>query len=211
MGLTQVEWRGWLAGYVVCRWDGLMLGMLAAVIVRHYRARQWLSAHKNLLRWGLLLFIFSAALVLYFGLGRYDSFDMNVIGYTWLGCGALLLVLSAVLQASPRLSGWLRAPYLRRLGRISYGIYLYHQLVLGLCHGLLLGQRPVILKVSDGLVTLLALGLTWLLATLSWEFFERYFVSKGAVIRYDTPFRLWRGMGSFVRRPLLHRSGVDTG
>lgn len=183
--LAQTAWPGWLSAYVLCRWDSLLLGVMGAMAIREVAVRDWLRAHPETLRWGLLVFLLSLAFVLSLGRGAYHSFDMMFLGYTWLAGGALVLLLAGVLQSSPRLSGWLRVPWLGRLGRISYGVYLYHQLVLGLCHGLLLRQFPRISSVADGLVTLLALGLTLLLAGWSWEHFEKGFIDRAHAVRYD--------------------------
>jgi peptidoglycan/LPS O-acetylase OafA/YrhL len=153
--------------------------------IRDAAVRRWLWTHPRVLRWSLLVFMLSMAFVLSLGCGAYNSFDMMFLGYTWLAGGALVLLLAGVLKSSPRLSGWLRAPWLGRLGKISYGVYLYHQLVLGLCHRMLRHQFPQIATIADGMVTLLALGLTLVLAEWSWKYLERGFIDRAHSVRYD--------------------------
>lgn len=185
--LSYTVWPGWFAGYVVCRWDSLLLGVLGAMLLRNEKSNQWLRTHPGALRWSLLMFLLSIAVLVSMRLASFHSHRMNVLGYTWLGCGALILLLAGVLQSSQRLSAWLRTPWLRRLGTISYGVYLYHQGVLGLCHGLLRGHGPEIRTVGDGLATVLALGITLVLAVVSWEFMEKHIVAKARAVRYEDP------------------------
>ncbi len=73
----------------------------------------------------------------------------------------------AVISACTLNDGWLlilTAP-LRYLGTISYGIYLWHSLVLFALRPVLLGDAP---RACRWIV-----GLTLLLASLSWHFFEK--------------------------------------
>jgi hypothetical protein len=75
-----------------------------------------------------------------------------------------------------------------RLGTIAYGVYLLHQGMLGLTHGLILHQEPGIEGVDDALVTLFALVLTLTLATLSYNYFEKRIVQMGHAFRYQEAY-----------------------
>ena len=77
------------------------------------------------------------------------------------------LVCSAVLAPASWLGRLLAAEPLGALGRVSYGVYLFHVPVLGLCRRLLpgLAERPELLAP-------LALALCWPLAALSHRYFE---------------------------------------
>lgn len=71
-------------------------------------------------------------------------------------------------------------------GSISYGLYLIHQPVAGLLHGLLLGTRPDTATVEQTLVTIAALVISVGLAWLSWKFFESKIVQIGHRWKYTT-------------------------
>jgi peptidoglycan/LPS O-acetylase OafA/YrhL len=67
----------------------------------------------------------------------------------------------------------LRAPLLRFVGRISYALYLVHQPVAGVLHGLILDARPDIRGIAPLTVTLLSIAVSIGLATASWRWIER--------------------------------------
>jgi peptidoglycan/LPS O-acetylase OafA/YrhL len=74
--------------------------------------------------------------------------------------------------------GWaklrfLRSRLLRSLGAISYCLYLVHQPVNGLLHGLILGERPDIATAPQILVTCFAVIVSISIAALSWFALEQ--------------------------------------
>lgn len=77
------------------------------------------------------------------------------------------LVGSVVLAPGSWLGRWLTLSPLRALGRVSYGVYLFHVPVLGLLRRLLPG-----LSEQPGVLFPLGLGLSWALATVSFRHFE---------------------------------------
>ncbi|MGD0902845.1 MAG: hypothetical protein ABR924_07875, partial [Terracidiphilus sp.] len=86
-----------------------------------------------------------------------------------LGC---VLTLVAFLGVSPRLlPGW--AVY---LGRISYGLYVYHRFAAYLTGKLLIGHLASFKSPIYLLKGVLALGLTVLMAALSYRYFETPFL-----------------------------------
>jgi peptidoglycan/LPS O-acetylase OafA/YrhL len=66
-----------------------------------------------------------------------------------------------------------RANWLRWFGRISYCLYLVHQPVNGLLHGLLLNETPGIGTAAAVAVTLFAAALSIGIAAASWYWLER--------------------------------------
>jgi peptidoglycan/LPS O-acetylase OafA/YrhL len=74
--------------------------------------------------------------------------------------------------------GWaklsfLRSRLLRSFGAISYCLYLIHQPVNGVLHGLILGGRPDIATASQILVTCTAVIVSISIAALSWSALEQ--------------------------------------
>ena len=93
-------------------------------------------------------------------------------------------LLIAFLGTEPRLGRWLRTPFLVWFGQLSYGIYMFHQPVSGLLHGFIRHEAPQIRTFSDAGVTVLALGLTLLLAMLSFRFLESPILQFGHRFKY---------------------------
>jgi peptidoglycan/LPS O-acetylase OafA/YrhL len=130
---------------------------------------------------GLLL----GVIALYVGGAWLYSPSMIGPGYTWIAAFYLCLLLKAILQPNSWVARIARLSGLRYLGRISYGVYLLHQIIAGLTHGLL-GQQPPQLKgMGDYLLTLLSLVLTLVVASLSWHWFERKLVARGHRLQYQ--------------------------
>jgi len=73
----------------------------------------------------------------------------------------------------------LRAGPLRYLGKISYGFYLYHVIILVFLHALILKRLPWIGDVRGQCVTALALIATLVASTASFYLIERPFQDVG--------------------------------
>ena len=127
-------------------------------------------------------------LLLYFkhGLG---SVAMTRAGYTIVAMlAACLVVCGALLRGSP-IARLLRNAVFVRFGVISYGVYLLHQPVSGLLHQILRGQVPRMASGTDAAVTLLAFGVTVVLAHFSWRWLESPVIRRGHTMRYQADRR----------------------
>jgi peptidoglycan/LPS O-acetylase OafA/YrhL len=94
-----------------------------------------------------------------------------ICGYALAALGCVLLLL-AFLGVSPKLlPGW--AIY---LGRISYGLYVYHRFAAYITSKLLIGHLASFKSPLYLLKGVLALGLTFLMAELSYRYFETPFL-----------------------------------
>jgi peptidoglycan/LPS O-acetylase OafA/YrhL len=94
------------------------------------------------------------------------------------------LILAAFIDARSGLGRLLRFPVLVWFGQRSYGLYLFHEAVSGLCYGLLCHSVPEMRTLVDAGVTVLALVVTLLLAELSYRFFEGPILVFGRKFRY---------------------------
>jgi peptidoglycan/LPS O-acetylase OafA/YrhL len=187
--LLMLHPHGSMASYVLlpARADALLLGVLAAWALKHAGARRVLARHTRTLYAALVPLVVGAAFLASRGPGigpDMAAWTMTLVGLSWLAVLYVAILLLVLLHPSGPI-GWLaRLSWLRALGTISYGVYLFHQIILALSHTLLLGQEPTIASIRDLLPTLLALTLTLGLATLSWRAMERPIVHWGRAHRY---------------------------
>jgi peptidoglycan/LPS O-acetylase OafA/YrhL len=166
-----------------CRADSLLLGVLAAFAVRVPAVLEDLKSNSRRLYWVLGALLCGVAVI---GFGRQPSVSvfMSVFGYAWLAAFYLVVLLICVVEKNGVVSWVCRNSLLRKLGVISYGVYLLHQPMSGLCHGFLRGAAPRITDLNSGTVTLLALFSTLALAKLSFVFFEKPIIGLGHTYRY---------------------------
>jgi peptidoglycan/LPS O-acetylase OafA/YrhL len=167
--------------YVVTpfRMDSLFLGVLAALVVRRVSLRALLQERKWILRSAFLLLL--VMVVLFVAEGK---LVWRAPQYSVLACFYTVLLLIAVIESGSLHLGIFRFPPLRFLGLISYGLYLFNMPILWLCHGLALGARPSLNSGIACAVTLISLIVTIALASISYLFFERRFLSLGHSLRY---------------------------
>jgi peptidoglycan/LPS O-acetylase OafA/YrhL len=166
------------AGFVLmpARADALLMGVGCAWAIRQRNLRQ-IFAEYVLWGYGLLVLLGAAALL---ALHRWP----NSAGLSSLACIYTLLTLIAVTEERGPLTRLLRLTALQGLGKIAYGIYMFHQGVLGLAHGLFLNQPPQLRTLTDLAVTTLALLGTLALAGLSWSYLERPVLALGRSVKY---------------------------
>jgi len=104
------------------------------------------------------------------GLGTFAAFNNSLKG-TLIGDPLVPLACAAILIGFIDLP--LRSPVLQYLGKISYGLYVYHLLGVLLVDNLLPGDRSGV----RALVRLaLALGITTLIAAVSYQVVEKPFL-----------------------------------
>ena len=116
-----------------------------------------------------------AALVLVLVTASHPAADISGWPRLAIQWSLAALVASCVVQERHALSAPLRLPLLRRLGVVSYGVYLYHLLVAHFVEGAL-NRVGLLSHASSFAGTLLA---TWLVAELSFRLFEsRFLVHK---------------------------------
>jgi peptidoglycan/LPS O-acetylase OafA/YrhL len=111
------------------------------------------------------------------------SFAFASFGYTWVALFFLSLLLLAVTQRG-FVSRLFRFRPLTELGILAYGLYLFHEPVLGLVYGLAGKASPKLLGLSTIGLTLLSGLLVFALARLSWLYFEKPLVNRGHRYQY---------------------------
>ncbi len=169
------------------RSDSLLSGAALALLVRWPPFLAAVQRHRRrvLALFGLLL---AGAALMTWRPALFGAFN-----HFWLAGLFAVLVLIAFAGLEPRIVGWLRLPFFVWFGQLSYGIYMFHQAVSGLTHGLLRQSAPQMQKPADLGVTALALGATLLLAWVSYRFFEKPILRIGHRYQYDHPTKSAEG------------------
>lgn len=164
------------------RADSLMAGALLACFVRRpgfmeaiIAGRRWLYTVFWILLGGAVATIFITA-----------RFPFNLtFTFFWLAFLYTTLVLIVLVDRE----GWIASIFRQRmlvwLGAVSYGVYLFHQAVNALLHGLIRYLPPTIMEWEGLAVTCLALIITLVLAGFSFRYFERPVINYGHRYRYD--------------------------
>jgi peptidoglycan/LPS O-acetylase OafA/YrhL len=176
-----------------CRAEGLLLGVLCAWLVRNAKILEWVKSRRD---WLFLIFIVLLCGMVYLNvfaarLGwerSINSFEMISFGYSWISLFYAFLLLMVVTSQTGPFAFVMRMPLLRRLGIISYCIYLIHLAINNFAHELVFGKSGTALNhLSDGIVTLAAFALTLGLAALSWKFLEKPVINWGHSFLYGNP------------------------
>jgi peptidoglycan/LPS O-acetylase OafA/YrhL len=164
--------HGFAAAYMLmpARADALMLGVLAALAVRDRRIRAFCERRRGVL-YGMVGTLSLGVLGMAFGHELVGSPGMVLFGYSLLALlYVTVLVLAVTVREDELVGRLLRSRPLRSTGVLAYGLYLMHLPVVGLT-SLVVGPQSLV-----GAVALVA---TFLLAWLSWKYFEEPFVRRG--------------------------------
>lgn len=153
--------------------DNFAIGIALALIKIQWPEHKWLAQNSRVfVIWLVIALVLSAFWWIVFWPKKYYWIypDMIVFWRTLLAAasGAWL----AVFITCPRQTDWISGP-LRYLGRISYGIYLWHMPIL-------LALKSV-LGANQSLLLVWVLSATLLMAALSWHAFEQRLSKLGSV------------------------------
>lgn len=162
-----------------CRMDALMFGVLASCVIRDEAAlnffRRWRVAFDVAV---LILFVMA------FDIPGHRFVDPR-LHYSLRGIIGAYCILRIFLVDGGWFRTALRWRFLVNLGLISYSLYMYHQAVNGLVHGLLFGAAPAMMSVRQLLTGIFVIAVSACLAALSTRYFELPFRRKGRAFRYS--------------------------
>jgi peptidoglycan/LPS O-acetylase OafA/YrhL len=182
------------------RMDSLALGALAAIL---YRNRSWLA---SLDRWLVPVGAAAAAAVAGFcvaaGSTSGDTVLMQRFGFTLIGVACTCVVLRCASRSGSGdlLSRLMGSKPLRRLGTVSYGLYLLHYafyMALGPAMASLERRIPLPPAIHTLLMISIGGSLSYLAAEASWRLLEQRILS----LKRNWPYR--------YRQPAVAAGGID--
>jgi peptidoglycan/LPS O-acetylase OafA/YrhL len=166
-----------------CRADALAMGMLAAVAWRT-AAKDWLLRQTFLLKTISGVLVVGALAMTKWMPGPRTTLEAAV-QYSWIALLYTSILLIALLDSRGLVARASRWKFLRECGRVSYCFYLIHLGILGVCHWIFFRTLPHIDDLRGFGVTLLAAGLAWTIAQLSWRYLEKPLIERGHATRYN--------------------------
>src|SRR6185312_694787 len=111
--------------------------------------------------------------------GNLMHLGMHELGFLWLAIFYLALILLALTTSNRWIKGFFKARALTWLGTISYGVYIIHRPIAWVFYILFGNGTPRLSTMRDLAITALALIISFLVASLSWRFFESPLVAWG--------------------------------
>jgi peptidoglycan/LPS O-acetylase OafA/YrhL len=143
--------------------DLLLSGVMLVLVHRRYDLRRHLTAIRVL----PLIGITTLALI-----SNFISRELLLIVCGSISSLAIACFMLGIFYGSPEGDRY-RGKFLRFIGQISYALYLVHQPVSGLLHGLILNAAPDINSPAAIAVTALSIAASIGIATASWRWFEK--------------------------------------
>lgn len=193
--LREVLYRFTPASYMYwntlmpCRADTFAVGMLAALAWRSDKFRSFLSIRKRSL-YTVLIFLLCGCLIMLKYFPGTSTHITAIWGFSWLAFFYVTLLLTVLVDPRGKLGWVMRLGWLRKVGGISYCLYIVHVTIDGILHAALLQDRPTIATLPGLGVTILAAALSFGIALLSWNYFEGPIVQRGhryAYTKVDGP------------------------
>lgn len=179
--LFRSLYSSWIPGYVLinCRMDSLSCGILVAYLVNTNDLN--VLIHKYYFHLIiLLLVVVTICSSLYF---LYN--DLGPAKQTLFSIFFSVLLIFSLHQKDSLFRAFLRNNLLCWIGTISYSLYLFHYLILGLFHYVISGNTFIgIQTIKDVWVSLAALATTLLFSWVVFKKIETPFVIYGKRYRY---------------------------
>ena len=151
--------------------DGFAWGALLSILIRGDHGKKMLHQNRQLFGIGFLALVLSFGLF-YFQEGSYVSSASNpfvsTLGFTAVDMFGMSLVL-LLLRPTSFIAKLFELKPVRRLGVVSYGFYVFHDLLHGLYSDI---GRVLAPRHSQTITAVIALAFTWIIAELSFRFYE---------------------------------------
>lgn len=165
---TNILWRA----------DALLSGLLLAILVRNKALMEVLRSRRKFFDICFLA-LFATTWIIQ------PPPNQSIYVYSWMSLLSTLFILAAVIDKEGGIAKALRSSFLVWFGNRSYAIYMFHQLICGLIHGLFGNGTPSIDTSYGFILTLAALGFTLLLSDISYHTYERWFLNYARRFSYE--------------------------
>jgi peptidoglycan/LPS O-acetylase OafA/YrhL len=166
-----------------CRADSLAVGMLVAILWRKPRSHSWLQNNPLTIYLAVGVFL-TGVVLLEVSSPSHHSIAMQSVGFSWLAIFfGLILILILVSPRGP-IASVARMSWLHELGRVSYCLYIIHQVVNLFCHAILQPTRDSAVRWEVLAVPTVAIVLSYGIARLSWTFLEQPLLHRGHTFKY---------------------------
>lgn len=169
----------------IFRLDGLCAGGVIALLFRNRELRQQIELFRSLIaraQFACFLFIPVFLICLHSDAAR----TMYYWGHTYLTLLYSLVLVTVLLRHNTNASRLLSTTRLRQLGAISYSVYLFHPLIIGLVF-LCFRKREELASMTDATLLLVALLLTLGICSQLYSLVERKCVALGHRLKYSEP------------------------
>jgi peptidoglycan/LPS O-acetylase OafA/YrhL len=133
---------------------------------RESRLRNWIFSLP--VQWMVLVAIVTLSMLSFYVLHKEEAFDYRI----YCALFSIVVVNGAL---NPRNIFRLETPVLNFLGKISYGIYMYHMMCIGIAFAIVRWLTADVV-VQNILLYILSIGLTILVSWLSFDYFESIFL-----------------------------------
>lgn len=180
---TNLE--AWLVHQLPFRMDSLLLGAILALLLRGKSADKWQRRCKTVFLTSLVAFI-----ALSIALPALNATWLMTVGFSLLALASAGLIGTTLRQDSPAFRLFYLRP-LRILGKYSYGFYVYHVLWAGAWAAFVgfLTRKLHSSILANALSDILNFATAFLMAKLSYDFFEVRFLRFKKYFEYDSEIR----------------------
>ena len=166
----------WTFGFILHRMDSLFIGVFTFIIYSGYiNAADYEFKKRNI---NIILLLLITVLLIGILL-NYTGMTLGNIRNTWIAFLFATITLFMVVNKSEKLIKIIDNSLLRFIGKISFGIYIYHQLTIFIIFQWVKGTRPVLNNVNDLFLIIFSFLLTILISFISYNFFERKITNIG--------------------------------
>ena len=158
--------------------DALFIGVLIAIHFEENNPFQVISSFKKIIPLILVLLII---VFLWFSTNQHIGGDLHTI---ILAIIVIIFILTLTNNIPILLSKFLESSFCKFISKISFMIYLSHQIILGIMFQMINKSIPKISNLQEFLIMIFSLIITILFSTLSFYFFENKINLIGKKVEY---------------------------
>jgi len=158
------------------RMDALLMGVLIAIFSRNEFFMKYLNKVSSyLVALNVLMLILIVLLTLKANGGKIGG----VLNHSVFAVFYSITLLLCISEGNNLIKNICRSSFLIHIGKISYGIYLYHYFILGILFQIFIGSSPFITDLLSFSISLASLIATYILAITSFHWFEKPLIKIG--------------------------------